>query len=173
MLDFLSDFALKLFKNISKTCKTQFQIDSNTSFNCFGLFFLIGISCFCRSRLANKVADVRKVSKGKGTTLVDKLKCSLFECCASEGYQKIVEAFHELYREVIIRKKDRKMYLLPPLRALGKILRRNSSMGLLLSPPSTLTTQEQYFTEWLRIFCYINIICKVQISYISDRPQTS
>lgn len=83
----------------------------------------------------------RQVSEGEGATLAEKLRCSFFECSASEGYQKMAEAFHELYREVIKTKKDRKTSLSPrPLRALGKILRRNSSKSLLLTPPGTLST---------------------------------
>lgn len=83
----------------------------------------------------------RQVSEGEGATLAEKLKCSFFECSASEGYQKITEVFHELYREVIKRKKDRRISLSPrPLRALGKVFRRNSSKNLLLTPPGTLST---------------------------------
>ena len=83
----------------------------------------------------------RQVSEAEGATLAEKLRCLFFECFASEGYQKIAEAFHELYREVIKRKKDRKSSVSPrPLRALGKILRRNSSKNLLVTPPSTLST---------------------------------
>ncbi|KAJ7351774.1 hypothetical protein OS493_035717 [Desmophyllum pertusum] len=83
----------------------------------------------------------RQVSEGEGASLAEKLKCSFFECSASEGYQKVAEAFHELYREVIKRKKERRISLSPrPLRnAIGKILRRNSSKNLLLNP-GTLST---------------------------------
>ena len=83
----------------------------------------------------------RQVSEGKGATLAEKLRSSFFECSASEGYQKIAEAFHELYREVIKSKKDRKFSMSPrPLRALGKILRKNSSKSLLLTPSGKLNT---------------------------------
>lgn len=83
----------------------------------------------------------RQVSEAEGVALAEKLRCLFSEFSASEGYQKIAEAFHELYREVIKRKKDRKISVSPrPLRALGKMLRRNSSKNLLPTPPSTLST---------------------------------
>lgn len=104
----------------------------------------------------------RQVSEGEGATLAEKLKCSFFECSASEGYQKITEVFHELYREVIKRKKDRRISLSPrPLRALGKVFRRNSSKNLLL----TVTLYILYI-----IIISKHNICKLQIS---DRPWTS
>lgn len=84
----------------------------------------------------------RQVPEREAASLAEKLRCSFFEFSASEGYQKISEAFHELFREVIKRKKDRKMSLSPrPLRnALGKVFRRNSSKSLLLNPSGTLST---------------------------------
>ena len=84
----------------------------------------------------------RQVSEGEGASLAEKLRCLFYECSASEGYQKIAEAFHELYREVLKRKRDKKISLSPrPLRnALCKVFRRNSSKNLLLTPPSTLST---------------------------------
>ena len=85
----------------------------------------------------------RQVSESEGGSLAEKLRCMFCECSASEDYQKIKEAFCELYREVIKRKKElRKLNLSPrPLRnALGKVFRRNSSKNLLLPPPGTFTT---------------------------------
>lgn len=84
----------------------------------------------------------RQVSESEGASLAERLRCSFYECSASEGHKKITEAFHDLYREVIKRKRDRKIALSPrPLRnAIGKILRRNSSKNLLLTPPGTLST---------------------------------
>lgn len=82
----------------------------------------------------------RQVSEAEGALLAETLKCMFFECSASEGYPKIAEAFHELYREVMKRKKERRSSLSPrPLRALGKVFRRNSSKNLLLTP-GTLST---------------------------------
>lgn len=79
----------------------------------------------------------RQVSKTEGYSLAEIFKCMFVECSASDGYPKIAEVFHELYREVLKRKKDRRMSLSPrPLRALGKVFRRNSSKNLLLAPGS-------------------------------------
>ena len=76
----------------------------------------------------------RQVAEAEGTSLAETLKCLFLECSASEGYPRIAEAFHELYKEVIKRKKDRRIALSPrPLRALGKVFRRNSSKNLLLT----------------------------------------
>lgn len=83
----------------------------------------------------------RQISEAEGATLAEKSRCLFFECSASEGYEKVAEAFHELYSDVIKRKKDRKISMSPrPLRALGKIFRRNSSKNSLLTPSSTLST---------------------------------
>lgn len=79
----------------------------------------------------------RQVSKTEGYSLAEIFKCIFVECSASDGYPKVAEVFHELYREVLKRKKDRRMSLSPrPLRALGKVFRRNSSKNLLLAPGS-------------------------------------
>lgn len=92
--------------------------------------------------VANKsdLEHERQVSEAEGVSLAESLKCAFFECSASEGYPKIAEAFHELYREVIKKKKEKKISLSPrPLRALGKVFRRNSSKNL-LPTPGTLST---------------------------------
>ena len=84
----------------------------------------------------------RQVPEKEAASLAEKLQCSFFEGSASEGHTKISEAFHELYKEVAKRKKERKVSLSPrPLRnALGKVFRRNSSKNLLLSPSGALIT---------------------------------
>ena len=82
----------------------------------------------------------RQVPETEGASLAEYFRCMFVECSASEGYPKIAEAFHELCREVIKRKRDRRISLSPrPLRALGKVFRRNSSKNLLLTP-GTLST---------------------------------
>lgn len=78
----------------------------------------------------------RQVSEPKGARLAENLKCAFVECSASEGHEKITDAFHELFRATTRRKKERRVSLSPrPLRtALGKVFRRNSSKNLLLTP---------------------------------------
>lgn len=83
----------------------------------------------------------RQVLEKEAASFAQKLQCSFYEGSASEGHMKISEAFHELYKEVAKRKKERKGSLSPrPLRnALGKVFRRNSSKNLPM-PPGALTT---------------------------------
>ncbi|KAK3745975.1 hypothetical protein QZH41_004132 [Actinostola sp. cb2023] len=80
----------------------------------------------------------RKVLKSEGSQLAELMKCPFYECSASDGSEKITLAFHDLYREGIRKKKERKYSLSPrPLRsAMGKLFRRSSSKGNLLSPES-------------------------------------
>ena len=56
----------------------------------------------------------RQVPEKEAASLAEKLQCSFFEGSASEGHTKISEAFHELYKEVAKRKKERCLFHLAP-----------------------------------------------------------
>ncbi|XP_020895372.1 ras-related and estrogen-regulated growth inhibitor-like [Exaiptasia diaphana] len=90
--------------------------------------------------MANKsdLEHKRKVLKSEGTQLAELMKCPLYECSAADGFESITQAFHDLYHEVLKKKKERKYSLSPrPLRsAMGKLFRRNSTKANLLSPDS-------------------------------------
>ncbi|XP_031572504.1 ras-related and estrogen-regulated growth inhibitor-like [Actinia tenebrosa] len=87
--------------------------------------------------LANKsdLEHKRKVLKSEGRQLAEAMKCPFYECSASDGFRQITDAFNDLYREGLRKKKERKYSLSPrPLRsAMGKLFRRNSSKGNLLT----------------------------------------
>lgn len=91
-----------------------------------------------RHRLREQIGSRTRTTgdQAEGTVLAETLKCMFVECSASEGYTKVAEAFHELYREVIKKRRNdnRRMSLSPrPLRALGKDFRRNSSKNVLFT----------------------------------------
>lgn len=78
----------------------------------------------------------RRVKKSEGEWLGFELKCPSCECSAAEGYESVAECFQNAYRESVRRKKEKRPSLSPkPLRsAFGKVFRRNSTKGFLLTP---------------------------------------
>lgn len=63
-----------------------------------------------RRRLREQIGSRTRTTgdQAEGTVIAETLKCLFVECSASEGYTKVAEAFHELYREVIEKKQQQK-----------------------------------------------------------------